>query len=616
MDEWGIDHEYEDAFRKSRKAPPQTIDAIRRSMGVSPGRNSSQNGPRVLRQGDQPTLGPGQLFLEDGTSLAIEEELPADVPAGYHKFQPADRQVPIPLIVCPAVCPLPPERMWCWAVQLYSARSETSWGIGDLGDLRRIARWSKTLGASLLMINPLHAAAPVIPQQASPYSPTSRSFRNSIYIRVPDVPGADSAEIGLAQLAREAQTLNEMRLIDRDQVFLLKRRALDQIFERFAGDKRFDRYTESVGASLQTFATFCALSEQFGGDFHHWPEAYRHPQNAEVAEFRNAHQDRVRFFAWLQWVIDLQLEAAARELPIMQDLAVGFDPGGADAWMWQDLLATDMSVGAPPDLHNPWGQYWGLPPFVPHKLEQAGFEPFVHTIRAALAHAGGLRIDHAMGLFRLFWIPKGSGPHQGTFVNYPAKALLDIVALESQRACAFVVAEDLGTVADNMRQALMRHQMLSYRLVWLEDEPPADYPQRSMAAITTHDLFSIAGFWNGSDFRNQESIGLKPAQEANEEVRSRIAKLTGLSVDSPLEEVVLTMHRLLASARSMLVVATLEDALLVEERPNMPGTTDQWPNWRIALPATLEKLEQLPLPRKIAEILCRRAAFQPVQPGR
>jgi 4-alpha-glucanotransferase len=208
-----------------------------------------------------------------------------------------------------------------------------------------------------------------------------------------------------------------------------------------------------------------------------------------------------------------------------------------------------------------------------------------------------------MGLFRLFWIPHGAPPDAGTYVNYPARALLDIVALESHRAGAFIVAEDLGTVQQYMRHQLMEHQMLSYRVLWLEEDRPESYPKRSMAAVTTHDLYTIAGLWSGSDFRSQQAIGLNPHPEAVEEVLTQITKMTGLRREAPLDEVVLAVHRLLAAANSMVIAATLEDALLVEDRPNMPGTTDQWPNWRIALPLSIEELKGRDLPGQIAAIL-------------
>jgi 4-alpha-glucanotransferase len=604
-DAWGIDHEYEDAFHTKRTPPQATIETIRRAIGADAARAPHEPRTIVIRCGETPVVGAAEVRLEDGSTLRVESNLPADLPPGYHELQRRDQDRRRRLIVSPGACPSPTDRTWAWTVQLYATRSHASWGMGDLADLAELSRWSRELGAGLIMINPLHAVAPVLPQESSPYFPASRRFRNPLYLRVEDIPGASESGLSLDALAAAGRALNGGRHIERDEVFRLKWAAFERIFARFGGDDDFDRYVQQTGEPLVSYGAFCALAEAHGDDYRNWPAELRHPDGAAVAAYRVEHRARVRFHAWLQWLVDRQLQAAARELPIMQDLAVGFHPGGADAWMWQDLLAGGMSVGAPPDLHNPWGQNWGLPPFIPQRLDEAGFEPFIQTVRAALAHACGLRIDHAMGLFRLFWIPHGAHPKDGTYINYPARQLLDIVALESHRAGAFIVAEDLGTVEESMRDQLMEHQMLSYRLLWLEKERPERYPKRSMAAVTTHDLYTVAGLWSGSDFRSQQRIGLKPHRESAEEVISHITKMTGLSRDAPLRDVVLAVHRLLAEANSMVVAATLEDALLVEERPNMPGTTDQWPNWRIALPATIEAVEQRELPAQIAAILRR-----------
>jgi 4-alpha-glucanotransferase len=606
-DAWGVDREYEDAFRQQRKPPQATIEAIHKAIGADNVRQPPLSRTWVIRQGETPAVGAGQITLENGSTFDIAAALPPDLPLGYHQLRLEGDKESRRLIVSPGSCPLPANRRsWAWAVQLYAARSRASWGVGDLADLRELAHWSKELGAGLLMINPLHAVAPVLPQEASPYFPTSRRFRNPLYLRVEEIPGARELGDEVEALAVSGRSLNNKRLIDRDAVYRLKSAAFEQIFAQFNDDQDFDRYRRQMGEPLTAYGTFCVLAERHGRDYRLWPAEYRHPANDAVADFGRRYASRVRYHAWLQWLVDGQLAAAARELPIMQDLAVGFDPGGADAWMWQDLLAGEMTVGAPSDLHNPWGQDWGLPPFVPHQLDEAGYEPVIQTIRAALAHAGGLRIDHAMGLFRLFWIPAGASPADGTYVNYPAQALLDIVALESHRAGAFIVAEDLGTVQEFMRDQLMRHQMLSYRLVWLEDEPPSSYPERSMAAVTTHDLYTVAGLYSGSDFRSQEAIGLAPHRESVEEVLARIGRIIPISPETPLPEVVLAVHRLLAEANSMVIAATLDDALLVEERPNMPGTTDQWPNWRLALPVTVEELKQRKLPRQIAETVGRK----------
>jgi 4-alpha-glucanotransferase len=509
------------------------------------------------------------------------------------------------LIVAPGRCPLP-RRGWGWAAQLYATRSTQSWGIGDLADLRRLGRWARRLGAHLLLINPLSAPLPLATQQASPYCASSRRFLNPLYLRVEDVPGAEALGPELERVAALGRALNRDRIIDRGRVFALKMEALERLWARGAGrDPAFDRYVSSSGASLREFAIFSALSERYGGGFRVWPEAYRRPDGPAVAAFAAARAERVRFHQWLQWCLDGQLARASAETPVMQDLPIGVDPDGADAWAWQDALATGATVGAPPDRYVRRGQDWGLPPFVPHRLRALGYQPFVETIRAALRHAGGLRIDHVMGLFRLFWIPGGLPPAEGGYVRYPADDLLSIVALESHRAGAVVVGEDLGTVEAGVRERLAQYGVLSYRVLWFEDDPPSTYPESAMAAVTTHDLPTIAGLWTGADIAEQRALGLEPNETAIEAVRKRLAATTGATGKTPIDDVVDATHRRLAEAPSLLITATLDDALAVAERPNVPGTTDERPNWSIALPATLETLETAPLALRIATALAR-----------
>jgi 4-alpha-glucanotransferase len=307
----------------------------------------------------------------------------------------------------------------------------------------------------------------------------------------------------------------------------------------------------------------------------------------------------------LQYLLDQQLAAAAGILPLVQDLPIGVDPGGADAWQWQDVLAQGATVGAPPDLFNADGQNWCLPPFIPHRLKETGFQPFIQTIRAALRHAGGLRIDHVMGLFRLYWIPATFAPEAGTYVRYPADEMLAVVAVESHRAGAWIAGEDLGTVEPLVRQRLQENQMLSYRLMWFEDGAPHDYPSLSMAAITTHDLPTVAGLWTGADFTAQQQIGLRPSREGYEALRQRLQRATGLDNGASPDLAVQRAYEAMASAPSAVLVANLEDLAAVEERPNMPGTIDQWPNWSIALPEPLEQIESAELPKAIAAALAR-----------
>jgi 4-alpha-glucanotransferase len=294
-------------------------------------------------------------------------------------------------------------------VQLYAARSVTSWGIGDLGDLQHLGQWAAGLDAGFLLLNPLHAPLPALPQQPSPYYPSSRRYRNPLYLRVEEVPGAAEIGVDLDRLATAGRRLNRDRTIDRDAVYRLKMDALSQLWRR-SGASGFDRYQTWQARALDQYAAFCVLVEQLGGDWRGWEESYRHPDSPAVARFAAAHVDRVGFHAWLQWLLDEQLARAAAALPLIQDLPVGFDPAGADAWIWQDALAPHISIGASPDEFNRLGQDWGLPPFVPAKLMAASYEPFIQTVRATLRHAAGIRIDHVLGLFRLFWIPQGRGP--------------------------------------------------------------------------------------------------------------------------------------------------------------------------------------------------------------
>jgi 4-alpha-glucanotransferase len=270
------------------------------------------------------------------------------------------------------------------------------------------------------------------------------------------------------------------------------------------------------------------------------------------------------------------------------------------------VLATQVTVGAPPDQYNTLGQDWGLPPFIPHKLRAAAYEPFRQTIRATLRHAGGLRIDHVMGLFRLYWIPQGMDPSLGAYVRYAADELLAIVALESQRARAVVVGEDLGTVEEEVRERLATHRLLSYRLLWFEADPPARYPELALAAVTTHDLPTIAGMWSGTDLRTQQRLGLRPNEAGLREIAERLRAMTSLPMRAKIHEVIVRAHQLLAEAPSVVVTATLEDALAVEERPNMPSTTAEWPNWSLALPTSLGDLETQALTRAVADTLRRR----------
>ncbi len=608
---WGIERGYHDVGGSWHDAPAATLDAVAASLGAVDGPPAIGDDVWVVRAGDRVDAGGlYTLTCEDGGQARGDGALPPDIPLGYHNLFLHQRGRVVRLIVSPHFCHRLEDPTWGWAVQLYALRSARSWGIGDLGDLRDLARWSAGLGAGTALINPLHAGLPGEPQQTSPYYPSSRCFRNPVYLRVEDVDGA-SATAEVDGLATAGRAMCGDRRIDRDAVWRLKEQALQGIFDRFeesGGDRAFTHWRREEGPTLDGYATFCALTEVYGRGWQSWPQAVRSPESpgidAFVADPDNAR--RVRFHIWLQWLLDEQLGTAGDQgVGLLQDLAIGCDPAGADAWLWQNAFALDMSVGAPPDEFNQAGQDWGLPPFDPWRLRAAAFEPFIQTLRGGFRHGGGLRFDHVMGLFRLFWIPQGSGPQEGTYVRYPWIELLDVLALESQRAGAFVVGEDLGTVEPWVREELAHRCVLSYRVLWFEPTPPKDYPEQALAAVTTHDLPTVAGLWSGADIDEQRACGIDPNAGATEASRNRLAELAGLPDDASVDDAVTGAHELLAAAPSLVVAATLDDVLGVAERPNVPGTTDQRPNWSLALPLPFEAIVDDPRCLEVAALLDR-----------
>ncbi|HLM64465.1 MAG TPA: 4-alpha-glucanotransferase [Acidimicrobiales bacterium] len=608
-DPWGIDDGYDDVHGQWHPTPPETAEALRRAMGADPGPEAPPTGRPlwIVAAGTAPALlGPCGLTLEDGTELAPVTTLPPDLPLGYHDLHPTDGGPTTRLIVSPGACHLPPHlRAWMLTVQLPACRSAGSWGVGDAADLARIGAWAGSRGAGMVAVNPLHAPLPLDPVEPSPYYPSSRRWRNPLYIRIDQVPGASDDPI-VAELAEQAHRLNDDRVIDRDRAWALKRRALERLWERRGRDPGFARWRVEGGRDIDDYATFCALAEHHGGGWSGWPEEHRHPGSREVATFAARRAERVSFWAWLQYLLDQQLRRAGEALPLLTDLAIGVDPDGADAWMLQDLLALGTRVGAPPDVFNRAGQDWGLPPFVPWKLREAAYEPLARLWRAALGGGGGgVRIDHVMGLFRLYWLPPGIGATDGAYVRYRGDELLAVLAVESVRAGAVVVGEDLGTVEPTVRTVLADANVLAYKLVWFEDEPPEQYPAQALAGVTTHDLPTIAGAWTGADDEDQRAAGVEPDPSAMDDLRRRLRDVSGRPADAPLEDVIVDVHARLAAGPCSLVAATIEDGLAVPERPNLPGTTSERPNWSFGLPVSLEKALDHPLLGRVADALQR-----------
>jgi 4-alpha-glucanotransferase len=489
-------------------------------------------------------------------------------------------------------CAPPPRRAWGWAIQLYALRSRESWGVGDLADLRRFGRWSRRHGASIALLNPLGAQTPTLPYQPSPYYSSSRRFRNSLYLRIDEIDGAERCAAELEPIRAAALNLNQERLIDYDQVFRLKTKALERIFQVAPDPPGRAAWVRGQGSALRDFATFNALAEVHGPAWRDWPVELRHPRSEGIEPARVDHAARVAFHQWLQFHIDRQLARASKEIGLVTDVPVGFASDGFDAWRWQDLLAPGIRVGAPPDEFFRDGQDWGLPAFNPWKLGEAHWEPFVEAIRGAARHATGVRLDHVMGLFRLFWIPEGMAAAQGAYVRYPAPTLLALLANESRRAGAFVVGEDLGLVPPTVRKHLHRRGSLSYRLLWFEGSQPEAWPKDAVAAVGTHDLPTVAGIWTRTE-----------PEHRLHHLREKLVSMTAMPDETPPVDVAVAAYTALARGRPRIVLASLEDALGVNERPNVPGTTTEFPNWRLALPSLIEDIENADGVNRIADAM-------------
>jgi len=597
-------------------------------------------------------------------------KMPLALPPGYHRFGIDGHKVQTLVIAAPPRCyraaALEGEgRIWGPAIQLYALRSERNWGVGDFGDLRiAIDQWAAR-GASLVGLNPLHALFSHNPLHISPYSPSSRLMLNTVYLDVEAIEDFRECEaaqrrVASAEFQRRLAELRATDQVDYAGVAAAKNEVLHLLHASFVERhmehrtpraQAFLAFEAERGEALRHHAVFEALQAHFHTadasvwGWPVWPEAYRRPDAPAVAQFVAEHGTEVQFFAYLQWQADLQLSAARDRCQALRmgaglylDLAVSVDRAGSDAWGHADIYATGASVGAPPDEVNPNGQGWGLPPLRPDRMRASGHSLFIETLRASMRHAGALRIDHVMGLMRLFWIPPKQSPREGGYVLYPLEELMAIVALESERHRCIVIGEDLGTVAEAMREAMARSEMLSYRLLYFERthdgafKPGADYPRHALMAVSTHDLPTLAGWWTGHDLVVRQKLGLFPndtvsARQFASRAQDRIRLLqalqgagllpagTGVELDSAprlTPELCEAIHAYAAGSAAQVMLVQMEDALRLEDQANLPGTVDEHPNWRRKLPLSLEAqpgdatLESLC--RRIAELRPRPAA--------
>ncbi|UDY36061.1 4-alpha-glucanotransferase [Dermatobacter hominis] len=595
---WGTDGRWNEADPASRAA-------LRRALGGDEHPDGPPEGPSLwfVRPGDDRSVwSPGLLELDDGAELEVVDALPHDLPLGAHTLTSEGGHVTHVFSV-PSRCRAA-DRSWGFSVQLPQTRSTDSWGHGDLGDLRELARWAADRGAAVLAHNPLGAPIPLESQQPSPYYASTRRFWSPLYLRIEEVPGSELLGEELTSAARAGRELTALRTIDRDSVWALKSAALRAIWERVrhADGTRTLLAAADGDDALRDHARFCALAERYGGGWSSFPAEARHPGLTGAAEATAELADDVERWRWIQLLTAGQLATAAQAgAALMADLPVGFDPDGSDAWIDQDLLALECRIGAPPDDLGPLGQDWGLPPYVPWRLRAAAYGPWIDTLRRIFRHAGLLRIDHAMGLFRLYCIPPGAAALGGAYVYASGTELLDLACMEAARAGAVLLGEDLGTVEPEVREAMGSRGVYGYSVGWFEDDPPASWPSTTVAMLTTHDLPTVAGLWTGADAADRAQAGLPDQPEEDAELRARLERLASIGgLDDPAgappdragaHAVSVAAHRALAGAGSDLVIATLEDAVGQVPRPNLPGTVDEHPNWRIPLPALVEELD-------------------------
>jgi 4-alpha-glucanotransferase len=569
---WGIESEYVDAFGQRQVVAPDALERILVAVGAWP--------------------------PDTADSEAHAAPPPVVAERAYQGDDPA-------------------ARTWALAVQLYGVRSRRNWGHGDFTDLSALIDLGADLGAGGIGLNPLHALFDDRPEQASPYAPNSRLFLNVLYIDVEAIaefPGLDTTE------REEVARLRTTEHVDYRGVARVKLAALRRAYARFRADacaerqRDFDAFKRERGPALARFASFEVLRRRFPQVWWEWPEEWRQPTDATLAALRATDGDAVGYYEFVQWTADRQLaacqaKARARGLPIglYLDVAVGVDAGGADAWSEQGAILHSLSAGAPPDPFNRAGQNWGIAAFHPRGLSAQAFEPFRRTIVAAMRHAGAIRIDHVLGLNRLFLVPHGAPASAGAYFKFPLEALLAVVAQESVAHRCIVIGEDLGTMPHDLRDRLAAWGLWSYRVLLFERYTdglfiaPERYPAMALATFSTHDLPTYAGWRSGHDMAVRRTLGMHPG-ESEDERRSAIEALRGALAHAGIDDAdgFAAVARYLAATPSRLVVISIEDVLGVVDQPNLPGTIDEHPNWRQRLPLPLEDLAEHAQLRKLA----------------
>jgi 4-alpha-glucanotransferase len=554
-----------------------------------------------------------------------------DAPSGMVKGQSL-------IIVAPPRCyeAPAPKKYWGITLQLYGLRGSGNWGIGDFQNLRKMTSWvGKRLGAGMVGLNPLHTLTPGL---SSPYSPSSRLFHNPLYLHIESIQEFRTTPSIRQWVARPSfqaklQALRSRDTVDYAQVHTVKWTVLEKLYRAFCRQhlrpqtrraKAFHQFCQEGGELLFQFALFQTLDEAFGWKgWTTWPKKYHHPWSPAVLVWAKKKQDRIRFYQYVEWQCELQLHTldkatteANMPMGLYHDLAIGVHPGGADTWMFQGELVSDVSIGAPPDKFNLSGQNWGLNPMHPQKLRESGYRMFRETIRKNMGHGGLLRIDHALGLFRLFWIPNGVSGEQGAYVRYRTDELLAILAVESVRHKVVVIGEDLGTVTPTIRRRLAKGGLLSYRLLMFENirgrgfQSPEQFPAQALMSVNTHDLPTLKGFWNGRDIVLKERIGLYPSSaivkgDWQNRQKDRKALVRALKQEQLLsarsleqeehtleltEDLCRSIYAYVARSSCQVVAISLEDLLGEIDTPNIPGAPPgSYPVWERKLVRAFEQ---------------------------
>ncbi len=579
-----------------------------------------------------------QVVLENGQVVDLPgpvAQVPGTLPLGYHYLQWMHREMPgeSRLIVCPPqVWAGGNQRCAGIAISLYGLRSARNWGCGDFRDLKDFCFWTASVGGEFVALNPLHAIHNRQPFNTSPYLPLSSLFRNYLYLDLEGMEGFASAsiraEFSSAAVQRELAEFRSSEYVEYEKIAKLKLRFLRKLFAEFRGSAEFDEFERRGGGLLQTFALFCALDEHFQRTkpgtwvWKDWPAEYHHPQSSACLEFVREHPDELRFHVWLQWHIETQLQnvqahalQCGMSIGLYHDLALATDRFGCDLWSHPEHFAAGCRVGAPPDAFSPEGQDWSFPPPNSAFARKDGYQLFAASIRRNACPGGALRIDHVMRLFRLFWIPEGHPAKDGTYVHEPWRDLLGILALESHRLQFHVIGEDLGTVSEEIRQGLGEYGVLSYKVLYFmrgpdgKFLPAAEYSPQAAATITTHDLPTIAGFWESRDIEARWQAGLLSGHDRQKQQEARAADkqyllelLHGEKLVTPgfpsvaqqvpsmtheLQDAILTM---LASTPCSLLVINQEDLTLEADQQNLPGSIAEYPNWRRKMKLSIEDL--------------------------